>query len=253
MKSFRSPAAFANLVPDEPRWIDLNGLLASQRCDIWADAEPERGFVALSRDYPFASLFGKPRPKLITAAVAAGLAASRRPFLSAQWQLLATPEQRSLVERALPGWQPTGILLHRLEKPAEPPEPDPNVEIRLLPGGHLEAGLPLDHVPEASRYELTLEWVSRRPMAVAIRDDRAIAFCYAAFTTERFWDVSVETLEPYRRRGLAAACFLALAAHMDKSGRAPTWGAMLDNPASLGLAARLGFVRDSTLDGWSEG
>jgi GNAT superfamily N-acetyltransferase len=97
-----------------------------------------------------------------------------------------------------------------------------------------------------------LEWVSRRPIAVAIIDGRPVTFCYAAFTTERFWDVSVETLEQYRRRGLAAACFLSLAAHMGDSGRNPAWGAMMDNPASLGLASKLGFVPDSTLDGWSE-
>jgi hypothetical protein len=251
MKSVQALPGLARLVPDEPQWIDLKGLLVSGRCDIWAEADPDQGFVALSRDYPFASLFGKLGTEVITAATNAGLAASSLPHLRNQWQLLATPQNRSLVESALPGWSRAGIALLRPEKPAERPEPDPSTEIRLLPNGHHEAGFHLDHVPEASRYEISLDWVSRRPMAVGIVSGLPVAFCYAAFTTERLWDVSVETLEQYRRRGLAAACYLALAAHMGKSNRTPAWGAMLDNPASLGLAAKLGFVRDSTLERWS--
>ena len=40
---------------------------------------------------------------------------------------------------------------------------------------------------------------------------------------------------------------------MAERGKTPTWGAMLDNPASLGLAAKLGFVRDAEIDGWCAG
>ena len=146
---------------------------------------------------------------------------------------------------------PTGITLHRWEGELERLDVGPGAEVRLLPDGHRAAGLDLDHLPEPSRREYALDWVARRPMAVAIADDRPLCFCYAAFTTESLWDVSIETLAPYRRRGLAAACFLALAAHMAAAGKTPAWGAMDDNPASLGLAARLGFVRDARLDGWS--
>ena len=34
-------------------------------------------------------------------------------------------------------------------------------------------------------------------------DGRAAAFCYPVLQTERHWDVSVDTLEGYRGRGLA--------------------------------------------------
>lgn len=247
----RSAPALAALLPDEPRWIDLRGLLLSGRCDLWAEADPERGFVAGSWDFPFASLHGRPRPALIAEAAAAGRAACAGRYPVAEWQLLATPEDRPLVEAALPGWQATGIALHRWAGALERPDAGPGAKIRLLPDGHRAAGLALGHVPEPSRFEYSLGWVARRPMAVAVAGGLPVSFCYAAFTTERLWDVSIETLEPYRRRGLAAACFLTLAAHMAENGKAPTWGAMDDNPASLGLAARLGFVRDAQLDGWS--
>jgi GNAT superfamily N-acetyltransferase len=246
-----STRTLAGRIPDTPRWIDLRGLLLSERCDVWAEEDVEIGFVAGSWDFPFASLYGRPRPELILAAVAAGIAAYKDRRTTEEWQLLATPEQRPLVAAALPGWRRRGIVLHRWERRPEPPARDLKAEIRLLPQGHRAAGLALDHVPEASLRELALDWVSGRPMAVAVADSRPVTFCYAAFTTKGLWDVSIETLEPFRRRGLAAACFLTLATHMKRQGKDPTWGAMEDNPASLGLAARLGFVPDSALDGWS--
>jgi hypothetical protein len=247
-----SPRELARLLPDEPRWIDLRGLLLTARCDVWAEASPELGLVARSWDFPFAALYRRPSLELIGNAAAAGRAALDGRHAGDEWQLLASPEERPVVEAALPGWRRRGIALHRWQGRLEQPGSDSAAEIRLLPEGHHRTGLALDRFPEASRYELTLDWVSRRPTAVAIIDSRPVSICYAAFVTERLWDVSVETLAPFRRRGLAAASFLTLAAHMAEQRKTPTWGAMLDNPASLGLAAKLGFVRDSGLDGWSK-
>ena len=238
-------------MPDEPRHIDLRGLLLTGRCDIWAGPDPARGFVAVSWDYPFAGLHGRPAAELVVAATRAGRAACTGLCPAGDWQLLALPEDRPFVEEVLPGWHGQGIALHRPPHRLEDPPATPAAEIRLLPDGHRGTGLAFDHVPGPSRHEYTLDWVSRRPMAVAVVNGLPVSFCYAAFTTERWWDVSVETLEPFRRRGLAAACFLSVAAHMEQNGLEPVWGAMLDNPASLGLAARLGFVRNGTLEGWS--
>ena len=249
-----SAPVLAALLPDEPRWIDLRGLLLTGRCNLWAEPAPEHGFVAGSWDFPFAGLYGRPRPGLIAEAAAAGRAACAGRYLAEEWQLLAAPEDRPRVAAALPGWRRREIVLHRWEGTLAKPHADlgaaPGAEIRLLPDGHRTAGLDLGHVPESSRREYILDWVAGRPMAVAVADEQPVSFCYAAFTTERLWDAAIETLEPYRRRGLAAACFLTLAAHMAARGRTPTWGALEDNPASLGLAARLGFVRDARLDGW---
>jgi GNAT superfamily N-acetyltransferase len=242
----------AALIPDEPRWIDLKGLLRSERLDVWTEAVPAHGFIACSWDYPFASLYGDPKPDLIRAATAAGRAAFDGLYPTEEWQLLAPPDARATVGAALPGWQRKGIALHRWARSLDWSRSDSEVEIRLLPEGHRSAKLDLGEVPESSRRELLLDWVATRPMAVAIIDSHPVTFCYAAFTTETLWDVSIETLEPYRRRGLAASCFLALAAYMAEQGKTPTWGADFDNPASLGLAAKLGFVRDASLDGWFE-
>ena len=246
------PEALANLLPDEPKWIDLKGLLLSGRCDVWAEPDPERGFVARSWDYPFAGICGEPGSDLILDAIAEGCRAFGGLPLTEEWQLLAPPESRVAVQAALPGWRSRLVCLHRFEGSLERPDLDVEARIDLLPDGHAAAGLGFDHVPAPTRQEYSLEWVAQRPMAVAIADSIPVTFCYAAFTTETLWDVSIETLRPYRRRGLAAATFLALARHMSDRGLAPTWGAMEDNPGSLGLAARLGFVPDAELDGWSK-
>ncbi|MDX1501643.1 MAG: GNAT family N-acetyltransferase [Thermoanaerobaculia bacterium] len=243
-----SAESLAARVPDEPAWIDLKGLLLSGRCDLWAES-PEAGFVAASRDFPFAALYGRPGSLSIQRAAAAGLAAFEGVAVDDGWQLLAPPSARRLVAAALPGWRRESIVVHRWPGGSFP-RPSAPSEIVLLARGHASARLDFDAFPAASRRELALDWVRRRPMAVAMADGRPAAYCWAAFETERLWDVAVETAEPYRRRGLAGACFLLLARHLSPLGKTPTWGAMLDNRASLGLAARLGFVRDALLDGW---
>ncbi len=72
-------------------------------------------------------------------------------------------------------------------------------------------------------------------------DGRAVSFCYAALPTETLWDVSIDTLAAFRRRGLAAACFALAVETLSKTGRRPVWGAVDSNVASLQLAERLGF------------
>ena len=241
------------LLPDEPQWIDLKGLLISERCDIWAEPDPERGFVARSWDYPFAAIYGDPGPGCVLPAVNEGRTTFKGQYLTDDWQLLAPPSSREAVEAALPGWRSRRVYLYRWEGDLEQPSPAAGAEIRLLPDGHGSEELSLAHAPETTRQELTLDWVSRRPITVAFVDSLPVTFCYAAFTTGTLWDVSIETLRPYRRRGLAAACFLTLARHMAGRGLTPAWGAMEDNPGSISLAGKLGFVREAEIDGWSEG
>ena len=247
------PAYLASLLSDEPRWIDLKGLLISRRCDIWSESEPEEGFVARSWDYPIAALHAMPGASLIRQAVEEGRTASQSLFLTDEWQLLAPPSRRATVEAALPGWRRRGVRLFRWEGELERPDLDVDARIDLLPDGHGAVGLSFDHVPATSRHEYNLDWVARRPMAIAIVEGLPVTFCYAAFTTETLWDVSIETIKSYRRRGLAAATFLSLARHMGDHGLIPAWSAMEDNPGSLGLAAKLGFVPDTQIDAWYEG
>jgi GNAT superfamily N-acetyltransferase len=242
----------ARLVPDKARWIDLRGLLLTERCDVWCGSSPGHGFIVASWDFPFAVLYGHPDVRLVSSSVTEMLDKRRRQRLPDEWQLLAAPGAHRLVSLALPGWRHTGIALHRWNGSLEPPELFENLEIMLLSRGLRSARLSLAKLPESSRRELSLEWVARRPAAVAVAGTSVVSICWAAFTTETLWDVAIETIEPFRRRGLAAACFLELAAYMKEDALSPAWAATEDNRASLHLAARLGFVLDGRLEGWSQ-
>ena len=47
--------------------------------------------------------------------------------------------------------------------------------------------------------------------------------------TERWWDISIETLKDYRRHGYAARAVRAMTRHMWQTGRSPVWGSTIDN------------------------
>jgi GNAT superfamily N-acetyltransferase len=242
------PREMADLMPDEPAWVDLRGLLLSGRCAVYADGDPRRGFVARSWDFPFAAVAGEPGAGALHRAV---VDAERdgMPGAWEEWHVLAPAGSAGALAAALPGWRQRGVTLHRFarELPPAAPVPPAGVEIQLLPEGSAAAGLDLSHLPPATGHEMSLDWVASRPMAAALAGDRAVAFCYAPFATASLWDVAVDTLEPYRRRGLAAACFEALAVHLGREGRRPVWGAMDSNTPSMRLAERLGFVREAGL------
>ena len=78
-------------------------------------------------------------------------------------------------------------------------------------------------------------------VAAVIVDHRPVSFCYPVWTTERFWDVSIDTLEEHRGRslGVCAVCFMIDV--MQRTGREPVWGALESNRPSLRLGAKLGF------------
>jgi RimJ/RimL family protein N-acetyltransferase len=82
-------------------------------------------------------------------------------------------------------------------------------------------------------------------MAAVWADGRPVSFCYPVWQTETLWDVSIETLETYRRRGFAARAARTMIRHMRQTGRAPVWGALDTNVASRALAAKLGFVENA--------
>ena len=151
--------------------------------------------------------------------------------------VISAMEDRDHVAGVLPGWEPRRAVLH-------------------LPGGE---GLRLPSVSEGSvrflevaeagslegltadlREELEVA-VRRSPVAAAIWQGRTVSFCYAAARTEGLWDISIDTLEGFRRLGLAARCVSYMADAMDREGLRPVWGAEETNAASLGLARKLGF------------
>ena len=232
------------LVPDQPRWIDYRGLLLSGRCRVWAEDDPGRGFVARALDERFVAVWGEPGEQAVRAAVGSGG--------SVEDVLVAAGAGAERVAAALAGWEARRVFFHVLS--GEPPaiEPPAGADVAMLAPEAPPAAPDLAGLPPALRSEVGSLLARVQPLVAARVPPgdrgRIVSVCSAALETETLWDVSIETVPGHRRRGLAAACFSALARWMAaEGGKRPVWGAHESNPASLALAGRLGFVRDSEL------
>ncbi|MEX2332807.1 MAG: GNAT family N-acetyltransferase, partial [Pseudohongiella sp.] len=62
-----------------------------------------------------------------------------------------------------------------------------------------------------------------------------------ASETESLWDISIDTVESYRRQGYATAAVVQLMGLMLRRGKVAVWGALQSNSASMKLAQYLGF------------
>ena len=243
-------------VPDEPRWVDVRGMLLSGRATVRAGpADVSAGFVVIVADVSLAAIVGSPRPDLISESLAA---------LEGDVNVLVQHEDAAWTSSALPGCVRRTAVLHVL--PGVMPweavsDPSTRVFTRTTAPR-------LDHVPDPLRKEL-LEALRGRttarfvpgalpnapdrqvgaalPIAAAWAGPRPVSFCYPVWQTERWWDVSIDTLEACRRRGYAQRAARAMIRHLRAEGRAPVWGAVESNTASRGLAARLGFIEAAGL------
>jgi predicted GNAT family acetyltransferase len=99
-----------------------------------------------------------------------------------------------------------------------------------------------DDLPEELRSYLKSTLNRKVLVAASLADGRPVSFCCAEDETEGLWDIAIDTLEGHRRRGHAARCVAWMVAEMRRRGKEPVWAAEETNPASLRLAAKLGFV-----------
>jgi hypothetical protein len=131
----------------------------------------------------------------------------------------------------LPGWSRTEATVYELGSPDYVP---------VLPGDvRLVDVSALEHVPDDLRSELESAGTD---IAASFEDNLPVSFCYACWRTEKYWDVSIDTLAPYRRSGHAARCASWLIRHYFHHQKLrPVWGAEQGNIASERLAACLGF------------
>ena len=240
--------------PDAPRWIDTRGMLLSGRARVYADpVRVEAGLLVVVADSALASVVGHPDRALIGHTIAA---------LTGDVNVLAQMEDADHVGRALPRWRRSRALIHVLPAVARwEQEREPNARVFTA------ASAPrLDHVPDGIRRELLDALRGRTvsrfvpgalpladpaarnvtvPRAAVGADGRPVSFCYPVWQTETLWDVSIETLDAYRRRGFAARAARTMIRYMRRGGRAPVWGALDTNLASRTLAAKLGFVENA--------
>jgi GNAT superfamily N-acetyltransferase len=217
------------LLPDEPRWVEVRSMLLSGRGHVFhvASLSPP-SFVVLEPGTRTGAVVGGPSPAAI------------QEMASQADEILAEPERVDWVAHALRGWAYETATLYRLG-----PSPQlPRGRAHAVTAEEIEAWA---EIPAHLRDELLIE--ARRGTAIyaSFAGDRPAAFCYAGSITETLWDVSIDTLEPYRRRGYATQCVSYVIDRMRESGRQPVWGAYASNVASASLAQKLGFVPVDTV------
>ena len=218
------PKPLLTRIPDAPEWVWARGTLLSAGASgiDWTD-----GGSALLKEGGEACIVGQPpRPQLL----------SFLGRLPPETEVVLSLEDARAMG-PVPGWSEELAVVHvQHGAPLKPPAI--RGEVRIL-----EADEPLDlsHVPE----EMVREFEHARhasPLAVAFAEGLPVAFSYAGSQTETWWDVSIDTLEAWRRQGYAAATAHALIEHMRARGKRAVWAAFESNTASLQLAARLGFT-----------
>jgi L-amino acid N-acyltransferase YncA len=104
----------------------------------------------------------------------------------------------------------------------------------------------LAHLPRALRRDL-LAAVADSPVAGALSGGAPVSFCHAAAITETLWEVSVHTLDGYRRRGLATRAVHRLMAELRGEGWWPVCAVEDGDAPALAFARRLGFVESGRM------
>jgi RimJ/RimL family protein N-acetyltransferase len=178
-----------------------------------------------------AAVVGHPDPLVLRAAL------DEAPTVK---DLLVMRDGFEAIRANLPEWTLEEAVIHSLPDPA-PEWPLPGSDVSFL-----DDQATLDRLPP----ELAEEITAARdvgPVAATWCDERPVSFCYASSVTETLWDVSIDTLPAYRRRGLAQSAVHLMAAFHRENARLPVWGAVIGNLPSLQLASRMGFVAVDTL------
>ncbi|HEY5639521.1 MAG TPA: GNAT family N-acetyltransferase, partial [Dehalococcoidia bacterium] len=172
--------------------------------------------------------------------------------------VVAQVDNREYVEAALPGWSAEVAHLHLLADEGALRKAAPEYEVPVHPGRIELLRTDVRVVTHASlaraeglspglREELERALLRWLVVAAHTEFGQLASFCYAAWPTETLWDVAIETLEPHRRHGHAAAAVKFLVDRMWQRRKRPVWGALESNTASLALAKKLGFRPVDTL------
>lgn len=220
-------------IPDTPEWIDIRGMLLSPHGQVTGGDSVETGFVVRVTEGAVSA---------VGVVGAADRMAIRRSVadVTALTPVVCQTDAAAHVRSVLAGWTEERAIVHTLpvSKQRIAERAIVSATVRLLRPD--EAPL-LAHLPPGLRHEMTAALVLG-PVASAFEDARPVAFCYPVWRTESWWDVSIDTLEPYRRRGLAFAAVQRMTDEMRAVGLEPIWSALVSNTPSLRLAAKIGFT-----------
>lgn len=226
----------ARALLDEPRWVETRWMLLDGRATVTGLSGDRRNFVVASAVRPLISVVGHPEHPFISSAAEAAPGGGGA-------EILVAEEHAGHAATALAGFRRVGATIQRWPDARPLPEAPPAAQARLLAPDQVRS---LSHLPKVLHAELAVA-AEYAPVAGAFSGGAPVAFCCASGITESLWDVGIETLEGFRRRGLATLAWRCLAAALVPRGKWPVWGAADDNAPSLAMASRLGFVPSGRL------
>lgn len=214
--------------PDLPRWVEARALLLSGDCEIFGlQEEPELSLVVRDPETESIFVIGTPSVTAVEAAIQKNSRGS---------EVIALLEQVTWLMNILPEWSRSRIIVHCLAGLDQLPVIADDTVGFLDPAriGQLS-------IEDELRKELE-SGAEGSLIAATFVDQQPVSFCYAGAITESLWDVSIDTLPEYRRKGYAAVCVTYMIRYMQAEGKHPVWQAEEKNPASWRLAQKLGFV-----------
>lgn len=218
------------MVPDLPRWVEIRSMLLSGGSVLEDGSRDPPAFVVLQRRTARMGVIGHPPHHTIRAAA------------EHADEIIVQPENAEWTAAALPEWTGEAASIHVLGPSVRLPQVSPGT-VRRLTADELSQARGLS---SELRQEL-VEAMAEGPVTAAFAGGRPVAFCYAGSVTERWWDISIDTIEAYRRQGYAARCVSFCVEEMARAGKQPVWGAFVSNQPSLRLAGKLGFEPVDTI------
>ncbi len=216
----------AATLPDKQLWLDTRGSLLSRSCELFGLTKA--GFVIRRFDTPLSCVIGKPAISAIQEAVSKSVA---------EVEVLTYRESVAHVGSALSDWQEEAAIIHKFSNPHGM---NKKIDERVRLANENELFWLEDEFPELAK-EL-LEALPFSAIAAFFIENKPVSFCFSTCESESLWDVSIETLPGYQRKGFAECCARFMIQHMFEKGKQPSWGALKSNTASLNLAKKLGFV-----------
>jgi len=221
-------AKILQLLPDISRWIYARWMILSGKGRIYYDENiAGSSFIIQHPTNGLTCFIGKPDIDTMQKSLTS---------IDVPVSIIGYEENYRYIESQLKGFEKSQATLYTLSD--ELPEYyAADSTIRFVKKNDIEN---THHIPDDLRKELSDALLSS-PVAALFTGDHPVSFCYVAAETETLWDVAIDTLEPYRNRGFAAATVRFMIEYMSTKGKRPVWGAEETNPVSSHLAIKLGF------------
>jgi RimJ/RimL family protein N-acetyltransferase len=220
-------------LPDIPRWVEARASLATGACEVFGDLDTTRSrFVFRDHDAGYVFVIGEPNPAAVLASIAGR---------GHKLEIIAELARAPAIQEILTEWSCNRAIIGTLPDENCLAPPDQAQIAWLDPADLVRIDMPADlreELGHAARYG---------KISASLDDGAPVSFCYAGSVTETWWDVAIDTLPAYRRKGHAARVASFMIRHMAGKHLRPVWGALEQNPASWRLACRLGFTATDEL------